>query len=596
MPRAFVFYLLTLALSQLEADALHHFVDFVTAQNISTSIASTTEAQPSTTAGRSSEPQAMQALQAFSNNPVCSQHRCVNPIFPGMDGMKELESSEQLICKPLKEVHEMFEFCKDGVDHDVALPAPTGNQTVNDTLRDLEAKVVTQYFYHLTAIGFEPLDHRQPWNSDDDCIKATWQLLCDTYFPRAEAGCKKGSASRYLRPCNNVCRSYVQACAVTCCDESVSCTFEGQERQANGSAVLASRYAHGDGPSRSCTGSGASRAGSAVLALLLASLTCLRTGPGSSPFRLPLLLLLFIAAAQGSPREPLAGWESKSSYLLKFQYVPHAYVKANASEKAESSGIATMRAVTNGCSIQLKPGEQCSGHGTCQKWNATSAYAVPLLLCKCDRDWADPECRTRRKSQTTAFFLALFGGYLGLDSFYLGRYHEGFLKMSSLGGLGCWWFYDIVRIGSTPVYTAGYRLAADLPHWEFFTVAVCSSMLLGYFLFGVWGEFLHRRQLNAEMLLKDEQQFRKQRAQAAKLNEWENLGRPVISRHSVPLPVSPNMKDYGAMSLHPSDEVLRLSSGNPFAACAIYSRAFADGRYQEAAQVDRNLMRFGKGG
>jgi hypothetical protein len=31
-------------------------------------------------------------------------------------------------------------------------------------------------------------------------------------------------------------------------------------------------------------------------------------------------------------------------------------------------------------------------------------------MCECDPDWADPECRTKRKSQAVAYTLALFLG------------------------------------------------------------------------------------------------------------------------------------------------------------------------------------------
>merc|ERR1719502_2008136 len=88
-------------------------------------------------------------------------------------------------------------------------------------------------------------------------------------------------------------------------------------------------------------------------------------------------------------------------------------------------------------------------------------------FCKCYRDWADPECRTKRKSQMVAYFLSVFLGFFGADHFYLGNFYSGFAKLATLGGAGIWWLIDIVRIGSSPVYANEYRLAYDLPHWEY---------------------------------------------------------------------------------------------------------------------------------
>eukprot|EP00438_Fugacium_kawagutii_P029839 Skav200965 [mRNA] locus=scaffold448:544134:548603:- [translate_table: standard] len=49
-------------------------------------------------------------------------------------------------------------------------------------------------------------------------------------------------------------------------------------------------------------------------------------------------------------------------------------------------------------------------------------------------------------------------GFLGLDRFYLGEVNAGALsagtlKLATLGGFGVWWLWDIMWIGSAPIYT-----------------------------------------------------------------------------------------------------------------------------------------------
>lgn len=50
-------------------------------------------------------------------------------------------------------------------------------------------------------------------------------------------------------------------------------------------------------------------------------------------------------------------------------------------------------------------------------------------------------------------FKAFLGGFLGLDRFYLGELSAGTLKLSTLGGFGVWWLWDIIWIGSAPILT-----------------------------------------------------------------------------------------------------------------------------------------------
>ncbi len=50
------------------------------------------------------------------------------------------------------------------------------------------------------------------------------------------------------------------------------------------------------------------------------------------------------------------------------------------------------------------------------------------------------------KSQATAIILSLLYGVLGVDRFYLGYTWQGVVKCLTVGGLGIWWFVDLIRI------------------------------------------------------------------------------------------------------------------------------------------------------
>jgi restriction system protein len=53
---------------------------------------------------------------------------------------------------------------------------------------------------------------------------------------------------------------------------------------------------------------------------------------------------------------------------------------------------------------------------------------------------------TSDKNKKTAFFLCLFGGFLGLHRFYVGRILTGILWLVTLGFLGIGWLIDLLVI------------------------------------------------------------------------------------------------------------------------------------------------------
>lgn len=172
----------------------------------------------------------------------------------------------------------------------------------------------------------------------------------------------------------------------------------------------------------------------------------------------------------GVPMHTLGNWRSKESYLVKYEYIAPG-------EPASSAQL-------NSCTVKdLAVSLQCNGHGICEKWFEGAEGAPDIRFCQCESEWADPECRTQRKSQVKAFFLSLFFGPFGGDQFYLGFTRNGVLKLITLGGAGIWYLYDLVRIGSAPVLTADKFLVINDLHHAAFVLTVI--MLMGVLGFGL---------------------------------------------------------------------------------------------------------------
>jgi TM2 domain-containing membrane protein YozV len=191
------------------------------------------------------------------------------------------------------------------------------------------------------------------------------------------------------------------------------------------------------------------------------------------------------------PRHFIGNWEAKVNYLTEFQYLPPGKTNVSA-------------AILNSCNDpNITVAMRCNGHGRCKDWfpSVGGVQQKRLAFCDCDTNWADPECRTPRKSQLTAFILSLFFGVFGVDQFYLGWPLWGTLKLLTLGGGGLWYLFDLCRIGSSPVLTKyNFRVAADLPHFAFVLVVV-SAMLFFGFLFSIASIMTHRNKKAHEVLM-----------------------------------------------------------------------------------------------
>ena len=82
------------------------------------------------------------AGELYSNNAVCHQNHCVNPVFPALFDLDRLETLTWQ-CQPVAFIQKNMRFCQDVVDYDVGSAsqirrhcdskcAGTGQQCFND--------------------------------------------------------------------------------------------------------------------------------------------------------------------------------------------------------------------------------------------------------------------------------------------------------------------------------------------------------------------------------------------------------------------------------------------------------------------------------
>lgn len=196
-------------------------------------------------------------IDGYSTNAICRQYNCINPVLPGLTDLAILQGSTWQ-CQDAVDVKHHASFCGNALYYNPGVPSPQNKTELADIVRAQDNAASTTYFYHLSGMNVEPWDHRKPWETQDNCLISVWKSVCHTYFPRAEAGCKKGEQTKYVLPCKNVCENYLNHCAVECCDESVRCAFPKKTMLLDGVSMEVQGYADQDGPAATCTGSAAS--------------------------------------------------------------------------------------------------------------------------------------------------------------------------------------------------------------------------------------------------------------------------------------------------------------------------------------------------
>lgn len=452
------------------------------------------------------------ASETYTQNAICRPNYCTNPLFPGLNDLPRLEQIVWQCPQPGHSAQTYMNFCANAVLYDPAMPSPNATAaTMGSLIKSQDDAAATMYFYHMNALGYEAWDYQNPSQSKDECIRAAWKLTCYTYFPKAQLACAANQASPYMRPCKNGCSDYLQACRVECCDESPQCLFTHSVEIPGGSSFIQTGYFDALGPAPQCTGMYSSGGRAAPLLALLVALFGLhaaaagagagagpattaapRTGRGSWSLPIGLWEVAFFAVLaltfQGCdldvPRHQLGNWRGNQDYLVQYQYVP---------PNGQTSRL-------NSCGIEGLPETlQCNGRGYCRSWMG-AGVTNSISFCFCERDWADPECSTPRKSQSKAFLLTLFGGFFGLEYFYLGLPGVATSKLCTLGGFGVWWLYDIVRIGSGPVYASDFRVAPDLPFWGY-VLTVLFIFVIGGFAVSLVSILRYRNKKRKDVML-----------------------------------------------------------------------------------------------
>jgi len=453
----------------------------------------------------------------YSTSFLCRKQHCINPIFPGVSDFAQLGNTKW-VASSQKAVKPYLNFCKAPVSYDPSLPSPSNSAGAPITMlvQKQEAAAITAYFYHLAGMGLEGWEHHDPSKSSD-CVQTVWRMACFTYFPRAQSGLSEGQASPYIRPCSSCCQNYVERCGVQCCDGSAMCV--------NGT----SSFIEGSGPSALCTG--AARHGHSphlVLLGLMFLVQAVANGLVDSvslpqlPFpnlrKVPLLAVVALSAVslQGCniPSNTVPAWARQPNYLTEFQFL--------------KPGMPESEAVINSCNPRAKsvPSEQCGGHGYCSAWNPQGEYDAtdaalyagvpwyPIGFCQCDPEWADPECLTKRKSQSVVFGLAVFLGPVGADWIYLGLPYIGAAKLFvsflslviafykpdiGVPALSFWWVLDIVRTGSAPVLAKNYRVADDMKSWVYIVGFISFMTFMGFLLALVSAGLHHKNRFRKQL-------------------------------------------------------------------------------------------------
>merc|ERR1719191_356236 len=99
--------------------------------------------------------------EVFTQNVLCRQNNCVNPLFPGLNDLAMLE---QLVwqCSTHSAVSSHLEFCQGAILYDPALPSPNSTeQLVSNIVKAQDQAAATMFFYHLNGMGYDAWEHTE---------------------------------------------------------------------------------------------------------------------------------------------------------------------------------------------------------------------------------------------------------------------------------------------------------------------------------------------------------------------------------------------------------------------------------------------------
>jgi TM2 domain-containing membrane protein YozV len=89
----------------------------------------------------------------------------------------------------------------------------------------------------------------------------------------------------------------------------------------------------------------------------------------------------------------------------------------------------------------------CGGFGI---WHTIDVILLGIGALKDENGMTlqrEPAVGNPTRSQSTAFLLSYFAGFVGADRFYLGQTGLGIAKLLTCGGFFIWWMIDAILIG-----------------------------------------------------------------------------------------------------------------------------------------------------
>eukprot|EP00933_Yihiella_yeosuensis_P031509 TRINITY_DN2508_c1_g1_i1.p1 TRINITY_DN2508_c1_g1~~TRINITY_DN2508_c1_g1_i1.p1 ORF type:complete len:266 (+),score=29.02 TRINITY_DN2508_c1_g1_i1:112-909(+) len=225
------------------------------------------------------------------------------------------------------------------------------------------------------------------------------------------------------------------------------------------------------------------------------------------------LLIAIATTLQGCETPHFEGFVPSPNLMFSMHKVPFWRMKPDYWVVAGYKEAATGEVGFNSCmNPRLSVLDVCNRQGSCIAFDPTDIYN-PILFCKCNPEYGGTECQFRRKKQSTTFFLALLGGWAGVDQFYLGNYIDMVLKILvtcagavlllghpnkviGLTVICSHWLFGIVASGASPAQGKEYRTTDDLPRWAFVVMALVHSSFIAL----IFGMFALRRKIQLKRL------------------------------------------------------------------------------------------------
>eukprot|EP00437_Effrenium_voratum_P049488 CAMPEP_0181523600 /NCGR_PEP_ID=MMETSP1110-20121109/67984_1 /TAXON_ID=174948 /ORGANISM="Symbiodinium sp., Strain CCMP421" /LENGTH=120 /DNA_ID=CAMNT_0023654275 /DNA_START=78 /DNA_END=438 /DNA_ORIENTATION=- len=102
------------------------------------------------------------AKEVFTDNPVCLQNHCINPVFPGLEDLHRLSNSTKWYCTTMEDTALSIGFCKGAIDYDIAVPEPQSAEEKSVAaalVRKQDRAANTAYFTHLAGLGKDAWDY-----------------------------------------------------------------------------------------------------------------------------------------------------------------------------------------------------------------------------------------------------------------------------------------------------------------------------------------------------------------------------------------------------------------------------------------------------